>query len=459
MIDVTTAAALISRRELSVVDLIRQSLARIEAVQPRINAFVEVYAEEALTAAHAAQQEIDAGRSRGPLHGMPVALKDLFDVAGKPTSASSRVRRDHRAAADAQCVTRLRQAGAIIIGKTHTHEFAFGTLTPQTRNPWNPDHVPGGSSGGSAAAVAAGCCALTLGSDTGGSIRIPAAACGVVGLKPSYGRVGGSGVTPLAWSLDHAGPITRTVRDAALLLGAIAGYDSHDPASVKLAVPDYSAGLEEGVRGLRLGIPVNYYFDHVDGEVERCVRAAISRLVDLGGIPVEVELPHAELYLSTTNAIIMAEAAEYHHQTLCERAADYGDEVRALLEAGSLAPAIGYIRALRLRERIRRAWAETLTDVDVLLAPAIPGPAARRDQILFGWPDGRQEPVEHAYVRLSCPANLTGLPALSLPCGFTDAGLPVGLQIIGGGFDEATVLRVGAAYEAATSWHEQTPVL
>lgn len=458
--DIATTAESLRRRESSAIDLLQRCLDRIETVQPRINAFVEVYAETALAAAHAAQREIDAGHWRGPLHGIPVALKDLYDVAGKPTSASSRVRRDHVADADAQCVARLRRAGAILIGKTHTHEFAFGTLTPQTHNPWNTDHVPGGSSGGSAAAVAAGCCPATLGSDTGGSIRIPASACGVVGLKPSYGRIGRSGITPLSWSLDHPGPITRTVRDTALLLGALAGHDPGDPASVKLPVPDYTATLDDGVRGLRLGVPTNYFFDQVDADTERSVRAAIACLQDLGATLVEVDLPLTELYMSTENGIVMAEAAEYHHDTLRERAADYGEEVRAMLEIGSLAPATGYIRAQRLRERIRRAWeSEILPKLDVLLAPAIPGPAAHRDQILFTWPDGSEEPVGRAYVRLSCPANLTGLPAISVPCGFTGAGLPVGLQIIGAGFDEATVLRVASTFEAATPWHERTPDL
>jgi len=268
----------IGKKEISPVELTEAALARIEATEPVLNAYVRLNADHALAASREAEAEIAAGRYRGELHGVPIAMKDLYDMAGLPTTCGSKVRHDHLANRDSACVERLKAAGAVIVGKTQTHEFAFGIVTPMTGNPWNPDHMPGGSSGGSGATVASRGCFMAMGSDTGGSIRIPAAVCGIVGLKPTFGRVSRFGVASLSWSLDHVGPLTRTVRDAAISLKWLAGYDPRDPGSADEPIDDYLSALDAGVKGLRIGVPRNYYFELVDDEVDAAVRAAIEKL-------------------------------------------------------------------------------------------------------------------------------------------------------------------------------------
>lgn len=448
-LDLQAASAAIKERSLSPVELVDSCLQRLEEVEPHIHSFAHVTAGQAREAARAAEQDIVAGRYRGPLHGIPVGVKDLYDTAGVASTCSSRVRAGRIPDEDSVVVARLREAGAVLLGQTHTHEFAYGGITPTTRNPWRTDRIPGGSSGGSAAAVAAGICTVATGTDTAGSIRIPSALCGTIGLKSTYGRVSRRGITPLSWSLDHAGAITRRVHDAAVALNAIAGYDPLDPASVDRPVPDYTAGLDDGVKGLRIGVAGNFYFDHVEESVAEAVRQAVSVLSDLGAQAGPVEIPHPDQILGTEWAIMMSEASSYHQESLRRSADLYQPDVRALLEAGELIFATDYIKALRVRQIMRRAWNALFENVDVIVTPTMPGAAPRVDQQESHWPDGVVEPIVMTLVRLTCQTNLTGLPALSIPVGFDADNLPLAMQIIGRPFDEATVLRVGQAYEKA----------
>ena len=447
------------RKEVSPVEVTQACLDRIQAVEDKLTAFVLLTADPAMAAARQAEREIAAGQWKGELHGVPVALKDLYDIKGLPTTSSSKVRANYVAPDNSACTVRLQQAGAVIVGKTHTHEFAYGISTPTTRNPWNIEHMPGGSSGGSAAVVAARGCYMGMGSDTGGSIRIPASVCGTVGLKPTYGRVSRYGVTSLSWSLDHVGPLTRTVADAAVCLNALAGHDPRDPGSADEPVMDYTAALGKGVKGLRLGVPNNYYFDHVDPELEALVRAAIDRLGAEGVEVREIEIPLADQIMAVEFGLCLPEASAYHMEMLRDRPDDYQEDVRLFLEAGEMVPATRYIQALRVRQVMKAAWRRLFDQVDAVIAPAVPSPATKVGQKTVTWSDGTEEPITPLFVRLSAPANVTGLPAMAVPCGFTQAGLPVGFQAIGRPFDEATVIRIGDAYQRMTDWHTRAPAL
>lgn len=449
-LDFGAASAAIRERRLSPLELTDSCLRRLQAVEPRIGAFAHVSAERAREAARQAEQEIAAGRWRGPLHGIPIGVKDLFDTAGVPSTSSSRVRSGRVPQEDSAVIERLCAAGAILLGQTQTHEFAYGGVTPTTRNPWGLDRIPGGSSGGSAAAVAAGVCTIATGTDTAGSIRIPAALCGVVGLKPTYGRVSRRGITPLSWSLDHAGALTRGVYESALVLSAIAGFDPADPASVDLPVPDYTQGLEQGIAGLRIGLAANHYFDHVSEEVEAAVRAAVALLARLGATVRPVTIPMPGQILGTEWAILMPEASAYHQQSLRRWAELYEPDVRAQLEAGELILATDYIKALRVRGLMRQAWNALYDEVDVVVTPTMAAVAYRVGEEQTRWPDGTVESNVLMLVRLTCQSNLTGLPALSLPVGFDQNGLPIAMQLIGRAFDEQTLLRLARAYERAS---------
>ncbi|MDT7681309.1 MAG: aspartyl-tRNA(Asn)/glutamyl-tRNA(Gln) amidotransferase subunit [Pseudonocardiales bacterium] len=450
------AAEKIKAKELSPVELTASVLARIDAVEDKITAFATLTTDLATKAAERAEAEIAAGNYRGPLHGIPVGIKDLYETAGVATTSSSKVRADYIPTLDSAVVEKLFAAGSVMVGKTHTHEFAFGAVTPTTRNPWDLDRMPGGSSGGSGAAVAAGECFLGMGSDTGGSIRIPASVCGTVGLKPTYGRVSRRGVASLSWSLDHVGPLTRTVADAALVMNAIAGYDRADPASVDVPVPDFTATLD--VAGLTIGVPTNYYTERLDPEVAAAVGAAIAVLVEQGARTREIEIPLPQYVLPTEWAIMLPEASAYHQEMLRDKADLYTEDVRLFLEVGELVLATDYIKALRARTLIQQRWRDMFADIDVLIAPTLTTPALPVDDPQVTWPDGSTESATDSYVRFSAPANVTGLPALSVPCGFTGTGLPVGMQIIGKPFAEPLLLGVGQAYESATSWAKLAPL-
>jgi aspartyl-tRNA(Asn)/glutamyl-tRNA(Gln) amidotransferase subunit A len=434
-------AARIGAREVSAEDAVGATLERIRQHDDRLHTFITVTPDTALVDARAADSAPDRG---GPLRGVPIALKDLFDTAGVRTTAGSRIFAERVPAEDAHVVRQLRAAGAIVVGKTNLHEWAFGVTNQNPhfggcRNPWDTSRIPGGSSGGSAAAVAAGLCFGALGSDTGGSIRIPSSLCGTVGLKPTFGRVSLRGVVPLAWSLDHAGPMTRTVRDCAILYAAIAGYDPGDPASVERDMDDPLREIEDGVRGLRLALPRQHFFDGVEPDVVRLVRDAARALEREGATLEEIDLPRTEELLATQTAIIGTEAAAFHRERLRDRPGDIGADVLARLRRGERVTGAEYAEARHRRDEIRHALVAAIAPYDAILTPttAVTAPLAEGEDALAQ--------AARLTARTS-PFNLTGLPAISLPCGLA-GGLPVGLQIASGPWREATVLRVARAYE------------
>ena len=439
-LNIMDAARLIESGQLSPVELTRSVLERAQQREDQLSAYVALAADQAMADARQAELEIRRGDYRGVLHGIPYTLKDLIDAAGLPTTASSRVRRHHLAAADSAVAARLRQAGMILTGKTHTHEFAFGLTTPQSNNPWAPERSPGGSSGGSASAVAYGGALAALGTDTGGSIRVPAALCGLVGLKPTYDLVPRQGVVPLSGSLDHVGPIARTVADAAALLDAIA---IRQPASAD----SYRQGLDQGVEGLRVGVPGNYFNDRIAPEIQASLREQQAELLAAGAVLVDVDIPLADLIMPTQWGLVAPEAAANHRDELRRVPQLYGEEVRTLLEACSLVPDSDYVQARRARIALQTAWRRMFADIDLLLAPTVPHTAPLHGQDSFVWPDGVEESVVSAYIRLSTPANVLGLPALTVPVGLDQAGLPFGAQLIGRPFDERAVLRAGQVLE------------
>jgi aspartyl-tRNA(Asn)/glutamyl-tRNA(Gln) amidotransferase subunit A len=452
-------AAKIAARKLSPVEATQAALDRIAALDGTLNAFVTVLEDEALVRAREAEAEIAAGASRGPLHGVPVSVKDLFLTKGVRTTASSRVLSEHVPDEDATVVRRLREAGAVLIGKTNMLEFAYAAVHPDfgpSPNPWDLSRSSSGSSSGSAVAVAAGMGYGSLGSDTGGSIRLPAAYCGIVGLKPTYGRVSRHGAIPVSWSCDHVGPMTRTVADCAALLGAIAGEDPRDTTSARLPVPDYPAGLERGVAGMRIAIADPYLRQHVDPEVRRLVEAAIQCLASLGASVEEIALAPPAEAVPALLGIITPEATVYHLPWLRERPGDYSQAVRERLELGAITPAVSYIQAQRVRRRIADEFLAAMQDVDVLVTPTGPTAATPLEGDLITG-DEADPALLAAAMNFTGPHDLTGFPALSIPCGFTAGGLPVGLQLIAKPFDEATLLAAAHAYEQATDWHRRLP--
>jgi aspartyl-tRNA(Asn)/glutamyl-tRNA(Gln) amidotransferase subunit A len=460
-LSITELAALLHTRQLSPVEVTDAYLTRIEQLNPRLNAYITVMADSAREAARTAEAEIASGTYRGPLHGVPLGIKDLLDVAGVPNTMGSTILRDNVPAADSTAVGRLEQQGAVILGKQNLHEFAFGITSENphygvVRNPWNTERVPGGSSGGTAAAVAAGLCAAGLGSDTGASIRAPAAWCGVIGLKPTYGRVSRAGALPLAWSLDHIGPIARTVRDCAILLQAISGHDPLDSASSTEPVPAFAADLDRRLTGLRVGVPREYFFEVIEPETDRLVRAAIQVLEDLGASVQEVTLPHVAHAQVAGNVIMSSEAASWHATWLHERPSDYGADVLARIRGGLLIRATEYLAAQQMRTLIQQDFVRAFSQVDLVVGPTVPlvAPVIGRTQEPGGPLNVAPRSIAN---RATVPCNLTGMPAISVPCGFSAEGLPVGVQIMGPAFSEALVLRAAAAYEAATPWHTKRP--
>ena len=446
-------------------ELVEEILARIERLNPRLNCYLTVLAGDAREQAARAARSIARGSWQGPLHGIPIAVKDNIWTRGIRTTAGSKILADFVPQEDAGLVARLRRAGAILIGKTNLHEFAYGvtSVNPHygpVRNPWDLERIPGGSSGGSAAALAAGLCCAAIGTDTGGSIRIPSALCGVLGLKPAFGRVSCHGVVPLSRTLDPAGPLARTAGDAAILLQALAGFDPRDPASRDEPVPDFSRELRKPLRRVRLGWPRELFFDRVDDEVRRAVEAARKVFEELGVEFREVSLPSLPGAHHSAVQISLAEATQYHRAEgfFPVRAADYGEDVRARLETGSHVTASDYLDALEVRKRVQQEFAAAFQDVAAIFAPAVPVAAPRigDESVLVG---GAPEDVRNALVRLNRPGNFTGLPAMSVPCGFTSKGLPIGVQIIGRPFDEARLLQFAAAYQGRTDWHARRPPL
>ena len=451
------ASDLMRNGELSPVELTRACLGRIEATEGRLHSFITLLSDEAMEAARGAEAEIRAGRYRGPMHGIPIALKDLYDTAGIRTTSGSWVDYDRTPTEDATTTARLKAAGAILLGKLAMHEFALGgpdwtTPFEPARNPWNLDHITGGSSSGSGASVASGQAMGALGSCTGGSIRGPASFCGIVGLKPTYGRVSRFGVVTLSWSQDHCGPMTWTVEDTAFMLQAIAGHDPKDPTTSRAPVPDYSLSLREDIRGVTVGLPRHYFFDpdpSVSPEVVAKVEEAVKVLQELGANVEEVTMPSLEYTRAANSVIMVTEAYAFHEPNLKSRPKDFGEIVRGRFRVGGLLTAGDYLQAQRVRQWAKRDFAEALRRVDFLVTPTMTQPAAAFE----GY-----DPASTIGGRsFTAPFNVTGLPAISVPCGFTESGLPIGMQIAGRPFDEPGVIQAAYAYQQHARWYETRP--
>ncbi len=451
---ISELASRLRRGEISPVEITRDCLARIERANPALNAFITVTVESALVEARAAEAEIARGEWRGALHGVPVALKDLIDTAGVRTTAASALYKDRTPSEDAEVVRRLREAGAVIIGKNNLHECAYGgsslvSYFGNVHNPRDGARIAGGSSGGSAAAVAAGLVYAAIGTDTAGSIREPAALCGCVGIKPTYGRVSGRGVLPLSLSLDHIGPLAATVEDAAIVLQAVAGYDSRDITSVDVPVADYVSALREGVKGMRVGVPRAYFYDDLDSEVAAAMEHALQGLRGLGA-----ELREVELEVPTDRTLQAAEAYAFHAVNVAKSPELYFPETLRRIRNGEGVSAVEYIQRRREQDEARRSIRAIFADVDVLVTPTIPMAAPAMADLKAN-PEALR-PAELRLLRNTRPFNVWGLPAISVPCGFTQGGLPVGMQIAGPHWREDVVLRVAYAYEQATGWHKRT---
>lgn len=451
--NILEAGALLRAKKISCEELVRQALTAIERLNPRLNAFLTVMGEPALAAAKKRDDDLAAGVDLGPLHGIPVAVKDMYCTRGVLTTSGSKIFGCYVPDHDAAVVERLAAAGAIIVGKTNQHELAYGITSNNphygpVRNPWDTGCIPGGSSGGSGVAVAAGICFMAMGSDTGGSIRIPASYCGVVGLKPTTGRVSRYGTIPLDFTLDHMGPLTRTVRDTALTLKAIAGYDPRDESSSRAPVPDYLAACDAaGIKGLRIGVPRNFYFEHAGPEVKDAVLRLASEAERLGAVLVECSVPDIAAMNTVGRVILLSEASAVMAPYLSQRE-KFGADVLALLDQGRLLPAASYINAQRLRRIYQQQFRSLWKDIDILLTPATPVPAPKigQTEVALG---GETEDVRLASTRLVRAINVLGLPALSIPCGLSASNLPIGAQLIAPAWSEARLLGAGAALEDA----------
>lgn len=459
---IETLAPLLRDREISPVEITEAVLHQTERYNKQINAYIQIDAEAAIVAAKNAEQEIMNGDYRGPLHGIPMALKDIFYFKNEVVTMGSKIHKDFVPSYDATVVSRLKEAGVIFTGKLNMHEYAWGATTTNPhfgpcRNPWDLEKIPGGSSGGSGAAVAADMTIASLGTDTGGSIRIPSSACGIVGLKPTHGRVSKYGCFPLAWSLDHIGPMTKTVRDAAIMLEVIAGYDDKDPTCANIPAASYTAALTEDVNNLVIGVNESYFFHDVDANVEKLVRQGIQTLTEMGAKVVPIEIPSLEYAAFAEMITITSEASAIHHQNLVDRSQDFGDDVRILLELGELVSAVDYLQAQQIRHQLNLDFAKAFQQVDVLITPTLPftPPLIGQTSMLL---NGKEINFLDHVIRFTGPENLTGLPAISVPCGCSD-GMPVGLQIIGAPFKEDVILHAAYALEQADLMNGQKPDL
>lgn len=456
------AARLLRRKETSPIDLVEASLARIERGNASVNAFLTILADSARRQARTAERELRRGTAKSSLHGIPIALKDNFYTRGVRTTAGSKILAEFIPKEDSEVAARLAAAGAILLGKTNMHEFAYGITSENphygpVHNPWALDRISGGSSGGSAAAVATGMSFAAMGTDTGGSIRVPASLCGVVGLKPTFGLVSVAGTIPLAPSFDHAGPLARSVADACILLEAIAGKFPRGTAR-----PEYRTLRRNRPRRIRIGWPKSYYFERLDPDVRRLVeRAAQALATALNARVVEVPLTRLTNAVESATSVIVAEASYFHESQgyFPARAAGYGDDVRGHLEWGAKLPAVDYMRGLAAKQVVESEFDAAFEKVDVIVAPATPIPAPRIGDTEIRVEKERETTIRSELLRMTRPANISGHPAISVPCGFTQAGLPVGLQLIGAKWAEAKLLSIAQAYEDATEWHARHPEL
>jgi aspartyl-tRNA(Asn)/glutamyl-tRNA(Gln) amidotransferase subunit A len=459
-LSIEEAGRLLRRREISSVELVDVALARIERSNPGLNAFLTVVAGSARRQALAAEGAIRRGNVSGPLHGIPISLKDNYWTRGIRTTAGSKILAKFVPDEDSEVASRLARAGAILLGKTNMHEFAYGITNENphygpVRNPWAQERISGGSSGGSAVAVATGMGFASMGTDTGGSIRIPASLCGIVGLKPTYGLVSVAGVVPLAETLDHAGPLARSVTDVCIMLQAV---DGKYPKGAR--APDFRKLRKSIPRQFRLGWPKEYFFDRVDPAVRRAIDAAAKTMESLGGRIDDVSLPHLSESVEPSTNIAMAEATRYHESQgyFPARAGEYGEDVRKRLEMGREVRAVNYLNAFVVKRETEKEFQNTFAQVDAIIAPTLPIAAPRigENEVMIG---GKKETVRSALVRMNRPANLTGDPAISVPCGFAREGLPIGMQLIGPRWSEQRLLAIALAYEDATEWHKRHPVL
>jgi len=458
---ISVLARALRKKELSPVEVTRTFLERIETHDRKINSFITILPRQALRAARQAEKEILQGRYLGAFHGIPFAAKDLFFTKGIRTTCGSKILTDFIPQYSASVIERLLAAGAILLGKLNMHEFAFGatSINPHfgpVRNPWDFARISGGSSGGSAAALACSFAPLTLGTDSGGSIRIPAALCGIAGLKPTYGRISRFGVYPLSWSLDHPGPMAKNVADLAQAMNILAGFDPRDPTTAKLPVPDYTHALTQDLSGLRLGIPDNFFFERLDGEIHSAVEKAIQDLKSLGAKVRPISVPNLPEATAAAFLILYAEGAASLEKWYCIRPQDMGDDIRNRLSLGSAIKATQYLKAQRIRRKMQEYFLNIFKAADALVTPQVPITAPKLDEktVILG---KRPEEVPSALTRFTRIFNLNGFPSLSLPCGFSSSGMPIGLQVVGRPFDEETVLKVGHAYESQAPWKNQHP--
>ena len=455
---ITEIAGSIRSGQLSPVEITQSVLDRINALDGHLKSYATLMADHALLGARRAEREIANGNYRGPLHGIPIAVKDLCFTSGVRTMGGSKVYADHVPGFDSTVVARLESAGAVLLGKLNLTEGAMGGYNPEFQiplNPWNQDRWAGSSSSGSGVATAAGLCFGSLGSDTGGSIRFPASACGIVGLKPTWGRVSRYGVLALAESLDHVGPMTRSVSDAAIMLQAIAGYDFNDATTLPDQAPDYVDGIDTGVEGVRIGIDLNHITDQVDPEVTQAVLDSVAVLEKLGAAVVEIEMPDVDKYLPAWPVLCSAEATAAHRENYPDHRGDYGPWFRGWLDMGAAKSGADYAEANNLRAECNGLVREAFRDIDVMACPSTTGPAYPvTPEMLYGEMDSRRGT---AFQRYTVPYNFNGMPTLSVPCGFSGDGLPLSLQFVGKHLTEALLCQVGHAYEQATDWHTLTP--
>lgn len=461
-LSISETAREIESKRISPIELTQTYLKRIELLNPIVNAYLTVTAEHALSQARDAEKAILRGRYQGALHGIPIALKDIFDTQGILTTAGSKIHKDRIPSRDSYMASRLKRAGAILLGKLNMHEFAFGitNVNPHygsTHNPWGNDRITGGSSGGSGAAVAAGLCGGALGSDTGGSIRIPACFCGIVGLKPSYGRVSRDGVFPLSWSLDHVGPMTRTVEDCALILQEITGYDPNDVTSKDIPVPSFSDEITREINGMRIGVLGGDYIGPVNKEIQAALDKVLHTFNDLGAIVLDnVEFPFMKETLNPNITIISKEASEYHKDNLINRPQDFGANVLDRLQSGLRISQSEYLQAKKIQQKIHIQLLEAMKSYDAIFLPMMPieAPIIGEDKVFIS---GKSVDLRSAVTWFTQPFNLTGFPAISIPCGFTSSGLPIGFQLAAKPYQEAKLMRIGHAYEQENSWFMKHP--
>jgi aspartyl-tRNA(Asn)/glutamyl-tRNA(Gln) amidotransferase subunit A len=463
LMSLVAVAAVIAEKKFSSREVTQSCLNRIAEWQPRLNAFMAIEAETALAAADAADAALAKGNSSGPLHGVPLAHKDMYYDAGKVVTCGSKIRRDFVATTTSTALQRLKDAGTVRLGSLQMVEFAYGPTGHNVHygavhNPWNVDHITGGSSSGSGSAVAARLTFAALGSDTGGSIRMPAHFCGVTGLKTTVGRVSRAGAMPLSQSLDTVGPLAQTVEDCALLTGLMAGADPEDATASMLPVPDYMAASKGSLKGLRIGVPTAFYVDDLDAEVARVLDETIATLKEEGADIVKVELPDQRQLTAACQLVLATEAAAFHKRWLIERPGDYGAQVLMRLQNGLAIPAVSYLEAMRWRGPALAAYLAAVTGTDAVLAPVAPMPAPTIAESDVG-NSLDAEAVIQRITKFTRPINYLGLPSLSIPAGFTKSGLPVGMQLIGRAFDEAMLIRIGAAFQRATDYHARVPQL